>query len=325
VLDWAARIDDLAALLATEYRMEDRQALEVLLAALAPCPRTDSLWLVLETNYYSRVCAPAWFSFGETWEPKSLAQIRARNPWREIEYMVSQILELPDELQLFVEPDFQRYPHYARLANAHFILDRCPRVRTILTRANTALMTIDALEAERHRMQLAAATRMVLEDRVHSRPDGPPKFIEPPEFSYRVELVERLSVWYRDWQILVKAMALLGVRHAWLYGRRETDERDWEVMARAMADSVPPWITTAIELLLEGPAQPRTLERHMRLDEERYRSGHGAHRELNRLHRRGLITWDRERMHWIIRKEHRQALDDIIHRRAFGAALASHG
>jgi len=40
MIDWSARIDELAFQLATQYRMEDRAALEILLSALIPCRRT---------------------------------------------------------------------------------------------------------------------------------------------------------------------------------------------------------------------------------------------------------------------------------------------
>src|SRR5215831_6044267 len=77
MLDWLRRVDDLAFHLATQYRMEDRTALEILLSALVPCPRTPALWLVAETNWFSRDCAPAWFAFGGAWRPESLPLLRA--------------------------------------------------------------------------------------------------------------------------------------------------------------------------------------------------------------------------------------------------------
>jgi hypothetical protein len=40
--------------------MEDRAALEILLSALVPTPRTPALWLVAEPNWFLRDCAPAW-------------------------------------------------------------------------------------------------------------------------------------------------------------------------------------------------------------------------------------------------------------------------
>jgi hypothetical protein len=79
MLDWSSRIDDLALHLA-QYRMEDRGALESLLSALVPTPRTSTLWFVLETNWFSRDCQRAWFSFGEDWQPASLPLLRTSAP-----------------------------------------------------------------------------------------------------------------------------------------------------------------------------------------------------------------------------------------------------
>lgn len=322
MLDWAARIDDLAALLADQYSMEDRGALEVLLSALVACPRTHAVWLVLETDWYARDCLSAWFSFGATWVPRSLAQIRGRQPWRAIEAMVMELLDEPEMEQLFIEPDFERYPRYSR-SNAVYILDRSLRVRTILRRTGRALLPLDRREEDRRSDELAAALEKVTADRVQARPVDPPRFVEPPDFIYRAELVHRLAPWFRDWGVFLRALAAVGIRHAWLYGRAETDERDWAVMARVAADSVPPWIAKAIRMLLENPAQPATLEKHMALEEKSRRSGHGAHRELMRLRRANLIHWNIQKMHWAIVAEHRRALAELLDGQAFGAACAA--
>jgi hypothetical protein len=80
MLDWGSRFDDLHHYLATQYGVDDREAVEILLAALVSCPRTAAPWLILETNWFSRRCDNAWFSFGETWLPESLPLIRAMRP-----------------------------------------------------------------------------------------------------------------------------------------------------------------------------------------------------------------------------------------------------
>ena len=85
MIDWSARIDDLCDKLSREYTIEDRTAVEILLAGLVNCPRTASCWLVLETNWFARESLNAWFSFGELWVPCSLPRLRVRSPWREIE------------------------------------------------------------------------------------------------------------------------------------------------------------------------------------------------------------------------------------------------
>jgi hypothetical protein len=47
MLDWSGRLDDLLFFLSSAYKIEDRQAVEILLSALIPCPRTPSFWTVL--------------------------------------------------------------------------------------------------------------------------------------------------------------------------------------------------------------------------------------------------------------------------------------
>ena len=319
MIDWTARVDAVIALLAAEYRMDDREAAEILLASLVECPRTRSLWLVIETNWYSRYCEYAWFSFGQTWIPRSLAQIRARTPWREIEAMVTELLDQPEMERLFVEPDFERYPSYSRVSNALFILDRALRVRTIHRRAPAAAqLALDEREEERRADLVSAAVRSLVEVPAGARGDVPPRFQEPANFIYYAELVHRLSPWFRDWQTLVKALGLLAVRHAHLYGRKETSDDDYRVMARAAGDSVPPWIAKAIGMLLKQPARFTAIEKHMLLEEKKHRSGHGAYQELGRLRRNGLIQWNQQKMEWRLVEEHRAGLEAVLSGRAFG-------
>jgi|SRR5215475_1877755 len=318
MIDWSQRIDELAVCLSREYRMEDRAALEILLSALVPCPRTANLWIVLETNFYGRNCNPGWFSLGETWSPVSLSQIRTRHPWREIEAMVKELLDTEEE-HLFIEPDFERYPMFSRISNSLFVLDRSLRLRAVTPRTpGDHLMVVDQREQERITDQVNAYTRAVILDPAESRPADPPKFHEPAHFAYTIELVERLSPWFRDWTTLARNFPLLAVRHAWLYGRSETGPEDLALLARMAHDSIPPWIETAIRILLEGPGTPARLEKAMGLEEKTRRSGHGAHRELIRLRRRGLIQWNQQKFHWRLREEHRQGLSQLIEGTAFG-------
>src|SRR5215475_11632568 len=105
MVDWAGRIDERMHKLATEHGVDDRAAVEVLLSAQIACPRTASTWLILETNWFSRECLDAWFSFGESWIPIALPTLRARQPWRSIEEQTKEWLDNPSDERLFVEPD----------------------------------------------------------------------------------------------------------------------------------------------------------------------------------------------------------------------------
>jgi hypothetical protein len=323
-MNWEARIDEVAAYLTREFRVEDRAALEILLAALAPCPRTRSLWLVLETNWFARDCAPAWFSFGESWVPRSLAQIRARTPWRGIETIINELLDEPDQDRLFVEPDFERLGNYSRCSNSLFILDRALRVRTVEHRTFTALLSLDKREEERRAAQLSALVNGVMRDRVGARSPDPPQFVEPPHFAYYTELVQRLSPWFRDWAILVQAFGLLAVRHAWLFGRTATDATDVAVLARAAADCVPPWVGKAVRHLLDhGPSKAHVMEKVMGLEQKAVRTRQGAHFELTRLRRKGLVRWSPRKLDWSLVEEHRRGMEEVISGRAFGHLLVT--
>jgi hypothetical protein len=89
----------------TTHQIEDRTAIEILLSAVIPCPRTHTPWLILETNWYSRSCSQAWFSFGQTWMPSSLGELRARRP-RQANDLICDWLNEPSTSRLFIEPDW---------------------------------------------------------------------------------------------------------------------------------------------------------------------------------------------------------------------------
>lgn len=322
-IDWAARIDEVTHQLAREYTVEDREAVEILLAALVNCPRTPASWIILETNWFSRTCDEAWFSFGGHWMPQSLARLRARSPWRVIEAEIEEWLNNPSDEHLFIECDFERYPYFHRLTQAHFLLQRSLRVRTRCARAADPLRGIDKIAEERRADNLNAAARYALEDRAGLRTADPPRFAEPASFLYYCELLQRLAPWYPDWQTLVQALALLAVRRAYLLGRTETDESDNRILARVLRDSIPPWVAKALRLLGDGPSQTQTVEKHMQLEEKTRRSGHGAHRELVRLHRGGLVRWNKQAQHWEIVEEHRQGIADALAGKAFGSQAGS--
>jgi len=300
------------------YGVEDRQAVEILLSALVNCPRIRSPWMILETNWYSRNCYNGWFSFGQAWLPCSLSQIRARSPWREIEYETKQWLEDEAAERLFIEPDWERYPRFHRLTQAQFLLQRSMRVRTKLSRGDHTLKALDDYERDRRTDQLAAYTRMVLEDQTQSRPETPPKFRPPANFLYHLELVQRLAPWYTDWDTLVTAFANLAVRHAHLYGNMETGPEENLILARVAQDSIPPWIAKAVHQLAQGPSKANVVERVMALEEWSKRTQHGAHRELVRLRRNGLIQWSPEKMHWRLVDEQSEGIRDVIEGYAFG-------
>jgi len=248
VFDFAARIDELAYFLATHFSMQDREALEILLSALLECPRTPSVWLVLESNWLQRNCESAWFAFGGEWTPRSLAELRSMRSRLANQTIRQWLDDAPQQGRLFVEPDFERLPRYQRLFESRFLLARSLRLRTLLPRSERVL-AVDSREQDRRADSLAALVRHCLEDPIQARPPDPPIFRKPPNFAYHAELLQRLAPWYPDWDELLNALASLAVHHAHLFGKSEVDEQDWKILSRVAADSVPPWIHRMIHYL----------------------------------------------------------------------------
>jgi hypothetical protein len=69
MLDWNTRLDQLHLFLRSAYQIDDPQARPSSPPPLSTAPGTPALWLVLETNWFSRNCHSAWFGFGQTWQP----------------------------------------------------------------------------------------------------------------------------------------------------------------------------------------------------------------------------------------------------------------
>jgi hypothetical protein len=312
MIDWSARIDELAFHLATQYRMEDRQALEILLSALIPCPRTAEPWLVAETNWYSRDCAPAWFSFGEAWLPESLPLLRAMRP-RNANQRIAAWLAEPPAPRLFVEADYdRRLPHYRRIHEISFLLARTLRLRVIST-LDGVTRPADERDQQTRTDRLRALTADVLQDRAGARPSDPSSWNEPRNFLYCTELAVRLAGRHSDYGQIASALRALAIRRAFLYGRSETDPSDISLLERALQDYVPPWVHRAVEHLSSAPkhhAETRSLASAMRLEPTPYP-------ECARLYRMGIFTLNRAAESWGLVPDHAPGVLSLIAGRAF--------
>jgi hypothetical protein len=212
ILDWRDRLDELNFFLNATWQINDPEVVAILAAALVSCPGTRPPWLVLETNWFSRDCSPAWFAFGGLWAPRSLAELRSLRP-RQARELIREWLDESAEPRLFIECDFERLPHYARIPEIRFLLARSLRVRTMMPRSQGAL-TVDQREQARRADALRALTRQLAEDRARLRPEDPPAFRQPPNFFYHAELLQRLAPWFPDWNELINALASLAVHQA---------------------------------------------------------------------------------------------------------------
>jgi hypothetical protein len=311
MLGCGARLDELNFFLRTTFQVDDPEAVTILVSALIDCPRTKPLWFILETNWYSRECAPAWFSFGETWKPQSLSQLRALRP-RAANQAITAWLDQPLRPSLFVESDFERLPNWRRISQSPYLLGRTLRLRSVST-PHGATLPVDERQERQRADRLRALTGDVALDRAGLRPLDPPVWREPASFAYHAEIAQRLSGWHQDWGQTVSLLRALGVRHAYLLGRYETDETDWRLLARVAADMIPPWVRRGVEYLAAAPdhkAETRTLARVMGIDPSH-------HPECARLYTAGLFTYNQSRQIWGLVPEHIPGVTTVVVGRAF--------
>jgi hypothetical protein len=310
MIDWGARLDELNFFLHAAYKVDDPKAVAILLSALIDCPRTQPVSLILETNWGFPDCRGAWFSFGETWNPQSLGQLRSMRP-RNANQAIAAWLNRPAEGSLFIEPDWERLHNWRRISQIPFLLGRSLRLRSVPT-PHGATLPVDEQRERQRNDQLRALTADILQDRVGARPINPPSWVEPPNFLYYAELAYRLSGWHQDWGQTASALRTLAVHHAYLYGRRETDEGDWNLLARVAKDMIPPWVQRAVQYLSSTPnhqAETRVLAREMRLDPSH-------HAECVRLCNRGLFTYNQSAQIWGLAPEHIRGITDVVAGRA---------
>lgn len=321
MIDWGARIDEMMHICERDYDMHDREALEILLSALVDCPRTPQTWLILETSWWARNCDDGWFALGGTWSPASCQSMRGGWP-RELAEKMAGLMDAPAEPQLFIEPVWDKYPYWREINYAVELLSRSLRVRVPIKRTSDPLRSIDLQADERRYDALGAAADAVLSDRVKARRDSPPAFRDPPEFLYQVETLQRLSPWFLSWNMLVKNLGALAVRHAYLYGRDETGPDENRIMARAARDSVPVWVQKAALTMKSHGTDVQLLEKAMLLGDRMQKIGNGAHGELTRLRRGGIFHHEPYRgKFWTLGLEHRAATLAIVEGQAFDSRV----
>jgi hypothetical protein len=255
---------------------------------------------------------------GEQWLPRSLQDFRGRKPWRQSENELIEILGAPGEERLFIEPDYEKYPRFSRHAHSMFVLDRCLRIRYKRPRTAAAIPVLDDQERDRRTDQLSYLARKVLEDPTGARAENPPKFNQPADFLYHLELLQRMSPWWRDWESLAENFGKLAVRHAWMMGQEETQEEQVKILARVAHDSIPPWIHKALHRLSQMGSKNKPLLDAMGMREEQRRTGHGAQREISRIREKGLVVWHWKTCTWGLDERYRPAVENLLAGYAFG-------
>lgn len=259
--------------------------------------------MILETNWLRRECEEAWFAFGGHWTPRSLGGLRSQRP-RHMDRELVEYSSQPPKTRLFIEPDFEALHKCGKSKETRIFLTKCLRIRSPMPR--TLWPVVDERERAARGDALRSATSQVLDDPTGARPEDPPRFQQPPNFLYHVELVQRLAGWYPDGDQLINSFSTLAVRHANLHGRRETGEDDWAALARVAKDSIPPWISRAIEYLKNhGEAAPHLF---------------GA---ANELRQTGLVEYHPRKRGWTLAEKHAEGAFDVVIGKAFQPQLVS--
>jgi hypothetical protein len=265
MIDWNARIDDLMEALERHWGINDRTVVECLLAAQLNVPRTPVTWIVLETPWYDRHCEHGWFSFGGIWPVMSMAYIRHSGQAYQMRSW-SEIWLTQPKARLFIEPDFQAlWKQPSRLPQYRFITQRALRFRTPLPKTDFPLRTLDFVESAKVQTEVGLLAKKILNDPTGARSPVPPKFRPNFNFCYHLEVLQKLSPFYSDWNVLATTFAAMAVRRAHLFGRTATDESDLAALSRMASDMVPQWIALAFERLSLGPATLQHLAQVMSL------------------------------------------------------------
>lgn len=244
------RIEELHYYLEARYGQKDRQATEILLAALLDpsLSLTRHPWIIIETDYPSRDTSDGWFSFGGTAAVHSLADARAVRP-RIGEQLV--LGWMKQKTCLFVESEWRRLPKgigkgekaHARV-NWDSLVARCVRLRVDHPRGPYAL-SINRLNDQ---AELSRLTRRVLDNDLRDmdlsrrlasssqvdRSGGGP--VVPAGLLYWCELLQKISPWQSDWESLLCSLGAIARNIALL---RQTDGTPgWAAAERVIRDSV---------------------------------------------------------------------------------------
>lgn len=291
------RLAELHYHLETRYGQKDRQATEILLACLLD-PAVTTMrrpWIILETDWPSRDCEDAWFSFGLTEATaRSLSTPRVlRSQAREV-MVQSWIGERRlGGVGLFVESEWRHLPFDNKggslFATPHsyvILLSMCVRLRVQHPRSDRCLRA--GMEADR--AELARLTQRVLDNsfragNASSSPFDPHAHDVPGSFKYWCELLQRIAPMQTDWESLAGGIAAIarGIALLWGDGRRP----DWQAAERVMRDCV----HSVTEEILRQTALPKgagiEAAANMRRNGQHMRLHMGD--EIKRLHREGVI------------------------------------
>ena len=304
------RLEELHIWLGARYNQYDRQATEVLLAALLPpeLTRTRRPWIIIETDYPSRDCSDAWFSFGGEAVVHSLSVPRVLRcaPSEEI---VRNWVELrsTDAAGLFVESEWRRIMKIGRGAMSTFrgnyqhLMSVCLRLRVAHPKGDYAVR----VDRDADRLELGRLVRRVLDSslRPARKPSETARDRPPASFLYWCELLQRVAPYLTDWEMLTGGLAAVARGIAILY----SDGRppDWAAVDRIMRDCINPCTYQIMSQAADHKRANRVADFWSKDDEIR-----NVKNEIKRLYREGVLVMTRHyRPHGLAASEWRELID----------------
>lgn len=242
---YPARIDDLHAHLRDRFGVTDFEACDIVLACLLDSKVTGAQkpWIIIETDWLQRDCSDAWFNLGNTAGAQSLASARIQRHGP-MEVMVNAWLESRAQgcAGIFVDPEWRRLAqlnqgraHASSLVSAYgTLMAGCVRLRTEYPK--TAWATKPADERSKDLAELRHLTLRVLDSSMRTRVDGSSAHA-PGAMLYWCELVQKVSLVQRDWNMLVWSLSQVVRNVCTLYNQPDRPP-DWRIAERLLRDCV---------------------------------------------------------------------------------------
>ena len=288
---YPARIEELHEHLARRYAHRDREATEILLAALLD-PRVTQLrrpGFIIETDYPSRDTEGAWFTFGGMAHVRSLASARVARLGVLERIINAWLTDIETgSVSLFVDAEWRRLVRL-NTGRAHpstlvcswgILLARCMRLRVEYPKGLTMLGLSAAHEA--HEAELRRLTRRVLDNDLRTEQPRQPEL--PAGAAYWCELLQKVSAQQTDWDTIVRTIAAVAYARCTLYNDRSM-EPGWQAAERVLRDTVNH--TTAY--ILRTAMERKEIHRWDSFEQTGCRMDTAWNEEIAHLTRQGII------------------------------------
>ena len=280
------RLTELHRFLEAQFGHKDRMATEILLTALLPTIVTGHRrpWIIIETDWPSRDCQSAWFSFGLTdcrldgatnilttagnadrLAVRSLSTPRVQRSARCEEILQEWLaLRRTDAPGLFVEAEWRRLPTAGRgatlLMATHsysVLLSQCIRLRVDHPRGGYATLTRDEQTAVTNELRRLASRVLDCSHRALTRPMTINSQLDKQigKLRYWLELLQRLAPLQTDWDALIGSVSACATGRDALYGEQTERRLDGGTAERLMRDMIPYATRTILEQTALGRAR----------------------------------------------------------------------